>query len=196
MSFVACDEDTETAIRLEGEWTGDFGMYAIAQEYDRYGRAYTATYDAEYSNIRFYWDGGRRGHGEQIDFYRYGPYRWQSYYFVWQVTNGVLYMSYNYDHQLDCAIYDYYMDYNYFTGRIRNSEGGFTNFKLFKLADFNGWNLYDRSTYYGYDIYSDYNYGYYGYAKSRDGKAAAQTDTTAGTDTETPVKIVERGRRW
>lgn len=35
LSFVACDEDTETAIRLEGEWTGDFGMYSIAQEYDR-----------------------------------------------------------------------------------------------------------------------------------------------------------------
>ena len=196
LSFVACDEDTETAIRLEGEWTGDFGMYSIAQQYDRYGRpmydAYgypiTVTYDAEYSNIRFYWDGGSHGHGEQIDFYRYGPYRWQSYYFVWQVNNGVLYMKYNYDHQLDCAIYDYYMDYNYFTGRIGNSNGGYTNFKLFKLSDFNSWNRYDRATYYGYEYYDDY-IGYY--VKGRDSQPLADTAQDVGE-----VRIIGRGNRF
>lgn len=187
LSFVACDEDTETAIRLEGEWTGDFGMYSIAQVYDRYGYPITETYDAEYSNIRFYWDGGTHGHGEQIDFYRYGPYRWQSYYFVWQVNNGVLYMRYNYDHQLDCAIYDYYMDRNYFTGRIGNSNGGYTNFKLFKLADFNGWNSYNPQTYYGYEYYD----GYYYYTKERDITRSATEN--APTD---EIRILKRGSRF
>ena len=175
---VSCDDDAEMAINLEGEWTGDFGM-SVA---DRYGNIF----DAEYSNIRFYWDGGSHGHGEQIDYYRFpSPMRWQSYYFTWRVSNGVLYMKYMYDSQLNCAIYDYYMDGSYFTGRIQSTYGGSDfRFKLFKLYDFNGWGIYDTHIGYGYDYYDDYYYDYYGdygygyyddygyyYSKTRSAKA-------------------------
>ena len=182
--FVSCDEDVDTAIRLEGEWTGDFGMYTVYQTYDRYGRPIEIYYDADYSNMRFYWDGGSRGHGEQIDFYRNGPYRWQSYYFQWRVDRGILYLFYNYDHQLDCAIYDYYMDYNYFTGRINNADGGYTNFKLFKLADFNSWGRYNPDYYYGFEYYPGY------YVKSRGGQdAPVSADTSA-------LEVVRHGSRY
>ena len=171
LCLVSCDDDTETAINLDGEWEGDFGMYVE----DAYGHQF----DAEYTNIRFYWDGGHHGHGEQIDFYRFGPYQWQSYYFTWRVRDGVLYLNYTYDHQLDCAIYDYYMDSSHFTGRIPSSDGGYFTFRLFKLTNFNSWGRYDATYGYGYEYYDNY------YAKSR---------VAQGAD-ETPA-IVRRGNRY
>jgi len=161
MFFISCDEDVSTAIRLEGEWTGDMGMFYGFQ--DRYGRYYEV--DAYNTNIRFYWDGDAYGHGEQIDYYQTGPYRYQSYYFQWRVIDGVIQMRYTYDSAgLDCDIYRWSMGYDagyrtdVFYGYINNR----TRFTLLKLTDFNGWNTYNAQYGYGYSYYDNY-YDYLGY---------------------------------
>jgi hypothetical protein len=203
MMFISCDEDVMTAYRLEGDWYGDMGMFYGFT--DRYGRYYEV--DASQTNIRFYWDGDAHGHGEQIDFYDWGPYRYQSYYFKWRVVNGVIQMVYPYDSEsLDCDIYRWSISYDYdpythhytdvFAGYINNH----TRFLLFKLENFNGWNSYG-SNYYGYSYYDDY-YDYidpYYYSKTRgevkDTLANSGQDEAKG-EVKEEVKVVKRGSRF
>ncbi len=166
IAFVSCDKDADMAIRLNGQWKGDMGMFYTYS--DGYGHVYD--YDATYTDIKFYWSNGSHGYGEQIDYYLTGPYYYQSYYFDWSVDNGIVYMYYKYDSQLNCSIYDYYMDDDIFTGRINN-----TKFTLVKLADYNNWNLYDDS---------GYGYGQYDYIKTR-----------ADQSVSAP-KIIKRGSRF
>lgn len=185
MIFVSCDEDVSTAFHLEGEWTGDMGMFYGFT--DRYGRYYEV--DADYTNIRFFWDGDSYGHGEQIDYYNAGPYRYQSYYFKWRVVNGIVQMRYSYaDANLDCDIHNWRMGYDrqYMTDVFYGYINNRTRFVLYKLTDFRGWNTYGTNGY-GYGYYDDYqNYfdGYdYGYAKTR-------------SDAEVMPKVVKRGSRF
>lgn len=194
MMFISCDEDVMTAYRLEGDWYGDMGMFYGFT--DRYGRYYEV--DASQTNIRFYWDGDAHGHGEQIDFYDFGPYRYQSYYFTWRVIEGVIQMRYQFDRNLDCDIYRWSMSYEYdpytrqytdvFSGYINNQ----TRFLLFKLDDFKGWNSYNSSYGYGYQYYNNYTdyfdpyfdpYNPYYYAPTR----GEQADSTV---------IIKRGSRF
>lgn len=157
--LASCDEDTEVAYQLEGEWEGDMGMCYVYEDYDRYG-SYTTQYNAQYTNIRFFRNTMTSGYGDQVDFYPAGPYAWRSFSFRWQVRNGNVYIDYDYDDELDCVIYDYYIDYYHFGGRI-----GGTRFSLDKLDDFK-WSDY------GY-IDDGYGYGYYPYSKTR----GAETDS-------------------
>ena len=202
MAFTSCDEDVATAYRLEGEWTGDMGMYYSFA--DRYNRLWEV--DAAYTNIRFFRDGSAHGHGDQIDFYNDGPYRYQIYYFQWRVVDGVIQMRYNGSHQLDCDIYHWSIgsDYDEYTRQYRDVFAGYINnttrFLLFKLMDFN-WNNYgyNYDNYYGYSYYDNYDYyyqygydPYYYYGKTRsEGADSVASDTVKGE-----IKIVKRGSRF
>ena len=199
MMFVSCDEDVTTAYNLRGEWTGDMGMfYSFADRYDRVWEV-----DAAYTNIRFFRDGSTYGHGDQIDFYNDGPYRYQSYYFDWRVINGVIQLRYHYDSNLDCDIYQWSItsDYNPYTQVYTDVFAGYLNnrtrFTLFKLDNFN-WNSYGYyDNYYGYGYYDNYDYYYnngypYYYAPTR-GEAV---DSTKSEMVKGEVRIVERGSRF
>ena len=159
------DRDREESVVLSGQWYGDFGMYYMIQ--DRWGK--WMRFDSYDTNIVFYPDYGytNRGTGKQVDYYEYGPYAYQYYYFYWTIRNGVIYLDYPYDPGLNTAIYDYYMDYNYFKGRFGNSN---STFCLRKLVDYYDWDRFRGDYIYGAsDCYNDYFDVGYGasYAKTR-----------------------------
>lgn len=179
MAFTSCDEDVEEAMCLSGEWSGDFGMY---YEY-RYGDRWYA-FDAHYTNLVFYpeYEYATYGYGKQVDFYRDGPYSHQYYEFYWEVRNGVIYMEYPYDRELNVAIRDYRISSRKFSGWI-----GDTHFELYKLRDFY-WNDYYNSGGYGYG-WNDYWYwdDYY-YSKTR----GAESSGSVGVDEQN----IRRGNRF
>lgn len=162
VAFTSCDEDTEEAMVLSGEWTGDFNMYYT----DRYGYEY----DAAYTDLRMIpaYDYATYGTGQQVDFYsRPCPVRYQSFYFTWEVRNGRIYLTYPYDHNLDVVIRDYRLNESRFTGYFGDTN---SSFYLRKLSGFYWGDYGYGSNYYGYgyyDEYSDYFYYGSGYAKSR-----------------------------
>ncbi len=168
LTLTSCDDDVDMAMTLSGEWTGDFGMYYGIED-RRTGQ--WIEFDADRTDLVFYPDHDYATHGEgkQVDFYSYGPYRYQYYYFYWEVRNGVLYMDYPYDSNLNVAISDYRMSDRLFSGRIGN-----TKFTLYKIKGY-----YDWGNYHG-DYYGDYDDGYWYdyYSKSRDGKSDVSVDAS------------------
>jgi len=159
LTFTSCEDDVEEARVLSGEWQGDLGMYFSDGYYE---------YDADYTDIRFepHSQYHSSGWGEEIDyFYRNCPIRYQSFYFEWRIDFGVLYLHYPYNPELDVSIRDYRLTYNFFTGWI-----GDYKFRLNKLVGYYDWNLYNPTSYYGYQYYDDYYDPYY-YGKTRAGEA-------------------------
>ncbi len=175
---VSCDKDPEIAYNLEGEWEGDMGMYYVYEGSDRYG-TYTKEYDAQYTNIRFFRQTATSGYGDQVDFYRNGPYAWRSFYFRWCVRNGNIYLDYDYADELDCVIYDYYIDYYHLGGRIGNTRIVLDKLNDFKWSDYNNYN-------------NGYGYGYYDYYHSYAKTRAAETEA----DSVLNGKVVRGGSRF
>lgn len=179
--FTSCDDDVDQAIALSGQWYGDFGMCYYWT--DGYGREYR--FDSYDTNIIFYpeYDYATYGYGKQVDYYDYGPYTYQYYYFYWELENGVLYLTYPYDSGLNTYISDYAMNSNYFSGYIGDSN---TRFTLYKLVDYYDWSSYSE----------DYSYGWnsdYYYLNSRSSSDINSNDSLA-IDT-TQIKI-RRGNRF
>ena len=120
-AFTSCidDEDTDQSMALSGEWRGDFGMF---YDYvDRYGRRYTFdSYDTRITFIPAH-SYARSGRGTQVDYYDRGPYEYQYYKFSWQVSNGNIYLTYDYDHELDTRISNYRMTNDYFSGTFSST---------------------------------------------------------------------------
>lgn len=160
-TFTSCtDDDTEEAMVLSGEWQGNFGMYYSDGYYE---------YDAAYSNLRFLpdYEYATHGEGEEIDFFDYRsgcPIRYQSFYFLWSVRYGRIYLEFPYNHNLDVVITDYRLSNSYFSGIVGN-----TSFNLRKLVGYYDWNYYGDN-YYGYGYWDGY------YAKTR---STATADSTA-----------------
>ena len=168
MMMVSCDEDTEDAIDLSGEWEGNMGMFI---DYAGY------RYDAHNTWIVFYpdYEYATHGYGEEVDYFTSDcPYRYQNLYFEWRIRDHVLYLTYPYNHELDVAIYDY---------RFRNKrsvlEFSINNeyFRLNKLRDFtDNWYWWDHDDaimennreYYHYMTWAEWNL-----AKGREGGVAA-----------------------
>ena len=183
--------DRGRASVITGQWQGDFGMYYSVQH------PYTGqlvTFDANYSYVQFYSDyyGARSGWGKQIDFYRTGPYQYQYYQFYWEVRNGVLYLTYPQDHNLDVAIYDYYLDNQYFTGRMGTSN---FQFRLSKLS-YNYWNSYSGN--YMYGVYDSWSWGtpYYSPKRQMEGVETAPAANNAAANDNTPEALnIVRGRK-
>ena len=177
VTFTSCDEDVDEAMILSGEWSGDFGMYYDYRD-ERTGRWYT--FEADYTNLVLYphHEYATYGTGKQIDYYSYGPYAYQYYYFDWEVRNGVIYFDYPYDPNLNMAIREYRLSSNVFSGWV-----GDVHFELYKLRDFY-WG--DYGGYYGYG-WSDgwYGDGYY-YSKTRG----------SGEDMKVDEQNIRRGNRF
>ena len=104
MMMTACvDEDVERSINLTGSWKGDLNMYYGIEDH----RGNYFEFDAEYSDIVFYpdYDFATHGYGKQVDWYLEGPYEKQYYRFYWEILDGVLYLDYPHDPELDTAVY-------------------------------------------------------------------------------------------
>ena len=180
MMMVSCDEDTEDAIDLSGEWEGNMGMFI---DYAGY------RYDAHNTWIVFYPDHeyATHGTGEEVDYFTSDcPYRYQNLYFEWRIRDHVLYLTYPYNHELDVEIYDY---------RFRNSrtvlEFSINNeyfCRLNKLRDFtDNWYWWDHDDaimennreYYHYMTWAEWNL-----AKGREGGVA-----TSGNNAVKPENV-------
>ena len=168
VTFTSCDDDVDEAMMLSGEWTGDFGMYYEMQD-PRTGRWYT--FDANETNLVFYphHEYATYGTGQQVDYYSEGPYAYQYYDFDWEVRNGVVYLHYPYDPELNVAIRDYRMSSSTFSGWIGN-----VHFKLYKLRDFY-WGNYGGG--YGYGWNDNWYWGDYYYSKTRGAAEGAEPNT-------------------
>ena len=183
-SLSSCmDKDTEESIALSGQWRGDFGMF---YDYvDGYGRRYT--FDSYDSRITFTpaYSYALYGRGTQVDYYDYGPYEYQYYKFSWSIKNGVIYLTYDYDPQLDTRISNYRMTSDYFSGTFPASG---TVFRLYKIADYYNWSPYVNI--YGYEDRNDWydDYPYYAPFSRSDGEQVADSIASEG-------KVVARGRR-
>ncbi len=162
------DMDVNQSIKFAGQWTGDFGMY-----YDYRYRGQIYTFDSYDTNIVFYpeYDGATYGWGKQVDYYEYGPYSHIYNRFDWEILRGVIYIKYYVDNGMDCAIYDYVMTRNYFSGRFGNSSD---KFYLTKIADYYDWSVY-------YDSYYFFpNDGWY-WSPMYSGETRAISDSTQTT---------------
>lgn len=176
--FASCQdmEDTNQSMALSGEWRGDFGMYYT---YIERGRTYT--FDSYDTYIRFIPDHNyaKYGVGTQVDYYEYGPYEYQYYSFTWSISNGVIYLSYDYDHELDTRISNYHMTNDYFTGTFPLSN---TTFRLYKMTDYYSWTPYVNT--YGYGSRNNWNHYYAPFTRSGDVESADSTG-----------QVLSRGRR-
>lgn len=184
-AFTSCVdmEDTSQSMVLSGEWRGDFGMYYTYV--DGRGRHYTFdSYDTRLTFIPAY-SQAQHGRGTQVDYYEYGPYVYQYYKFSWSVNNGNIYLTYDYDHELDTRISNYRMTNDYFSGTFASSG---TSFRLYKIADYYNWTPYVNI--YGYgprnDWYGDYPY-YAPYSRSNGEESQDSTNATG--------YVLSRGRK-
>lgn len=165
MMFVSCDEDTEDAIDLSGEWEGDMGMFI---DYAGY------RYNAHNTWIAFHpdYEWATHGYGEEIDYFpSSAPYYCQNLYFEWRIRDHVLYLTYPYNHNLDVAIYDYHFRKSRTVLEFSINNEYFC--RLNKLRDYqDNWYWWDHddaimrnnNEYYHYMTWADWNL-----AKSRDG---------------------------
>lgn len=184
-AFTSCvdPEDTDQSMVLSGEWRGDFGMF---YDYiDRYGRRYTFdSYDTRLTFIPAY-SYASHGRGTQVDYYDDGPYEYQYYKFSWSVRNGNIYLTYDYDPDLNTRISNYRMTSDYFSGVFASSG---TTFRLYKIADYYNWTPYVNI--YGYSDRYDWEYGYlYDMPYSRSSNAQPSDSTSNAGE------VVGRGRR-
>ena len=120
---------------------------------DEFGRTWTSndTY------IRF--DRGRStsGEGTQVDYYRRGPYEYLVYRFYWSVSDGVIYLTYPHDPEMDVAIYDYHLSNRVFDGYFGSSRASFT---MDKISSFEYWTpAVVVNSWYGYTSYTYYRKG-------------------------------------
>lgn len=151
--------DRDQSMALSGQWTGDFGMFYTYQVGGR-----TMTFDSYDSDVVFYpeYNGARRGWGKEVDFYETGPYEYIYHELRWEIRDGILYLTYPSDPDMDCWIRDYRMTNDYFTGYFGNST---QQFRLRKLADHYDWTPYVDTESYG-DRRDWYSGPYYMKAKS------------------------------
>ena len=167
---------------LSGEWKGDFGMYYTYIEDD-----HTYTFDSYDTYIRFIPDHAYAnfGTGTQVDYYEYGPYEYQYYRFTWSIKNGLIYLSYEYDHNLDTRISNYHMTNDYLKGTFSNSN---TSFCLYKITDFYSWTPYMNAYGFGsrHDWYDTYPHNM---------PATRSSDIQAADSTGSAGKVLSRGRR-
>lgn len=176
-------EDTSQSMVLSGEWRGDFGMYYTYV--DGRGRHYTFdSYDTRLTFIPAY-SQAQHGRGTQVDYYEYGPYEYQYYKFSWSVNNGNIYLTYDYDHELDTRISNYRMTNDYFSGTFASSG---TSFRLYKIADYYNWTPYVNI--YGYDSRDDWydNYPYYAPYSRSNGEELQDSTSATGY-------VLSRGRK-
>ena len=175
--FTSCDEDEIIGYNLvQGHWFGDLDMYYGNEK--AHGSEITFTPWSDFITSR--------GTGVEVDYY----YRTKiTHYFEWHVLDGIIYLEFADDHNLDCIIRDYSISsyrfrgwlvpWDSWTGEV--FEGDATRFDL---RDYN----YYWGTY-GYSGYGDYGY----YTKGELGNSDAISDSSANTSSK-PIEIRGRNR--
>lgn len=176
-------EDTNQSMALSGEWRGDFGMYYTYVD----GRGRHHTFDSYDTRLTFIpaYAHALHGRGTQVDYYEYGPYEYQYYKFSWSVNNGNIYLTYDYDHELDTRISNYRMTNDYFSGTFASSG---TSFRLYKIADYYNWTPYVNI--YGYGSRYDWDYDYPYYVPYSRSNGEESQDSTSATG-----YVLSRGRK-
>ncbi|MBQ8052144.1 MAG: hypothetical protein IJ197_11340 [Bacteroidaceae bacterium] len=157
LGFTSCEMDPDEGIGYDvrGHWFGDLDMWIDGER-------------ARGSEIEFMpggW-GYSYGRGIEVDYYYRGSI---THYFDYRIRDGIIYMTFD-DPGLDCAIVDYRLSYNYFSGYIADY------YTLQNQTHFNLRN-YDR-------YWDDYGYGgYYYYVKGE----KFGTDSTATSHEAMPT---------
>lgn len=184
-ALTSCEKDNMQANVLDGQWRGWFGMY--------YTDYYGYEWESEYSIIEFYQSGySNHGTGRQYDYYRYGPYAYQYFRFNWEIVNGVIYMTYPGDRNLNVRIYDYRMSSLYFSGYLGDSRA---TFSLEKYKNWN-WDTYSRYGDYYYYYNRGYTYGGYYYDDYYGVGYYAKTRSEGADSTDLVVPMVKNGNRF
>ncbi len=180
--LTACDDDIMQSRMLSGKWQGDWGMY---YQYEHRGRIYT--FECYDTRIEFFPDHAMAssGYGRQIDYYDYGPFAYQYYYFHWYIRDGIVILNYPYDPALNTSISEYRMTNNVFSGYFIN---GYDRFYLRKWVDHFDWSSYNA--YYCYGP-RDYHFPYYAPRHSEEQTTEIISEGTASTD----GRIIRRGSR-
>lgn len=145
---TSCESDWYYSDCLAGEWEGYFDMRYTINEH-----GYQHTYESYDTHIVFYpeYDGATYGYGYQIDYYNYGPRRYQNMRFEWKVLDHVIYLRYPYNHEWDTQIHTFRFRGNTFEGYFGPTNT--SKFILRKLYDFD-WSPYrDRDFGYGANPY-------------------------------------------
>ena len=191
--FASCQfiEDDNQSMVLSGEWRGDFGMYY--NYVDKYGYEYTFDcYDSYLTFVPAY-SHAHHGKGTQVDYYEYGPYEYQYYSFNWSIDGSVIYLTYDYDHELDTRISDYHMTNDRLTGRFAYTDNSFC---LYKMYDYYDWTPYVNS--YGFGSRNNW-YKHYAPATRSDSELLTDSITANSTAASAPAaeegKVTGRGRR-
>lgn len=143
-TLVSCDSDSYRSMTLSGAWHGNFGAY-YAYQYRNGQVEYFDSYETDIEFIPSYYFASH-GYGYEVDWYRYGPYEYQSMRFEWKVVDRNIYLHFPHNEDWDAVIERYSLNSYEFTGYF---NGGKERFLLRKLADF------DWDNYYGYE----YGYG-------------------------------------
>lgn len=169
-------DDQDEAMVLSGEWRGDWKMWYE----DDFGHRFYA----ENTSLKLVPDHrySTRGYGIQVDSYSHGEYRYLWYKFDWEVRNGIIYIDYRYDDELDTFIRDYRLDNNYFSGYFGNSS---TRFRMAKISDwyYNTPEIMVESDAYGWSLWSAHS------------KQFEQGAVAKANNQELP-KIVKRGSKF
>ena len=152
VAFSSCERDPDEDIGYDvrGHWFGDLDMWIDGEK-------------AQGSEIEFIptgW-GYTYGRGVEVDYYRRGR---MVHDFDYRIRDGIIFLTFD-DPNLDCAIVDYRLGYNYFSGYIADSRT-LQNQTYFNLRN------YDR-------YWDDYGYGGYYYVK---GEKSWQQDSIASND--------------
>lgn len=170
LCMASCSEDKWTASRLNGAWSGDFGMYYVVTMKDVDGVDREIPFRSSSSYIYFEQYGfSEDGSGYQVDFYPTGPYKHISYKFYWEVRNGDIILTYPRNKEWNTVIKDYKIDYGHFRGYFGTSN---ERFDLAAVPNYDkNYCRYDVDCY--YERYVDYGYypDYRPYCRSVDAEA-------------------------
>lgn len=150
LTFISC-EDEYIASSLEGTWEGYTNMQAA---YD--GRYYNSTYSyVDFTTDPFRYTSGR---GHWVDYFSNAPWDYLASHIEWRVRDKVIeiyFVEDNYTIYID----NYRLNDSRFQGRIYWNEWTDYTFDLVHTSS---------------PRWDDYDYGYYYYAPSADGKSSPQ----------------------
>ncbi len=165
-SLTSCDDDNRLAIKLNGEWYGDFGMYFTGVD-RRTGITVTWECMDTYMNFNSTIMYSSYGYCKQVDEYpfrttgwyldSYGnkrvwneacPYKYVYHYVKWNIHNGLINFHYRGESEWDTSIYDYSLSNHYFSGYFSDTGAPF---RLESVYQEDGWwEPYSTSVYYDY----------------------------------------------
>ena len=186
--LTSCDEDEKIAMKLQGEWHGDF--YAC----------YTCKYKQEVELRKFYAEdtymhfvpnhmfGSTRGTGYEVDIYPdNSPISYTKYEFDWQIDDGVITFTYFDAPEMNIVVENFRLTYDHFQGYFGANK---STIDLRKLDSF------DFSEYVNpYELRADDYVNYYtGYDYSRNTRAADGVEVDDSESGADDLVIVSRGR--